>query len=78
MAAGRRPCSDTNWDNQEVKYGTALPVDEDHGNGSLKVTVKGLKKCCISEEKDRWEDEEEGDNVGSECEAEDWNCKDRI
>lgn len=38
--------------------------------------MKGLKKCCTSDEMDMWEDEEEGGNIGSECEAEDWNCED--
>lgn len=29
---------------------------------------EGVKKCCISDEMDRWKDEEEGSNIGSECE----------
>jgi hypothetical protein len=32
--------------------------------------VKGFKKCCISDEMDGREDEEEVGNAGSECESE--------
>jgi hypothetical protein len=39
--------------------------------------MKGVKKCCISDEIDRWKDEEEGSTIGSEAEEDcrngDWS-----
>jgi hypothetical protein len=57
---------------------------------SPEVTVRGFKKCCLSNVMDErennslWEVEEESGNIGSECgsvskeyEKEDENCEDR-
>jgi hypothetical protein len=58
-----------------------VPVHQDHGNESLK-SDKGFKKCCISDEMNGTEDEDEVQNVGSEhgsvsseCMKEDGNRK---
>jgi hypothetical protein len=36
MTHGRGLCSDTNWSKKEARNRTAVTVDEDHGNESLR------------------------------------------
>jgi hypothetical protein len=68
MVHGRGPCSDTTRTSKEAQHGTAVPVDQDDGNGSLQKCITGFKKCCMSYEMGGMEDEEEVRNVINEHE----------